>query len=376
MKFVYSIAIVSKHHELVNYNNLKNKKEKILSTHNSSNGKDIIFGTDSDDTLEGGNGKDTINGGNGNDTISGGNGNDILMGDDGVITYADGHDGSELVVNGSFETPSLPFGSWGVFGSISGWTRSFGSGIEIENNAVTAASEGSQLVELDSIRNSGMYQDIATNGDGWFTLSFDYSPRPGVSAASNPIGVWWDGVRIATLTGNVADWGTHTYQVKGSDSNAMTRLEFKAGGISDGLGGFLDNVSVKAVPLANDDVINGGYGNDELFGGAGNDILDGGKDNDRLDGGIGDDTLTGGDNNDTFIFEENFGNDVITDFGNGNDAIDLSALGLSVADLDSDSSGTVGYGDASVISNAGADLVISLVGGTITMIGVTELSYS
>lgn len=61
------------------------------------------------------------------------------------------------------------------------------------------------------------------------------------------------------------------------------RNENRRVGINDSLGGLLDKVGVKAAPLTNDNVINGGYGNDELFGGAGNDILDGGKNNDRLD---------------------------------------------------------------------------------------------
>lgn len=83
--------------------------------------------------------------------------------------------------------------------------------------------------------------------------------------------------------------------------------------------------------------------------------------------------MTGGDNNDTFIFGEGFGNDVITDFGNVNDTLDLSVLGLSVADLDTDSSGAVGYGDAFVTSGAGADFVICIAGqGTITLTGVTD----
>jgi Ca2+-binding RTX toxin-like protein len=347
-----------------------------MSKHNNSNGKDTILGTDNNDILAGGNGKDKINGGNGNDAISGGNGNDILKGDDGAIAYADGHNGGELVLNGSFEAPSLSFGGWSVLSSIPGWITSFGPGIEIENNAVMAASKGLQLVELDSYGNSGMYQDIATNGDGWFNLSFDYSPRTG-DAATNPIEVWWNGALLDTITGNVRGWSTHTYHIQGNSSDATTKLEFKAAGTSDLYGGFLDNVSVKAAPLTNDDVINGGYGNDELFGGVGSDTLDGGKNNDRLNGGIGDDILIGGDNNDTFILEEDFGNDVITDFGNGNDTIDLSALGLSVGSLDTDASGAVGYGDASVTSSIGADLVISIVGqGTITFIGMTELSYN
>ena len=84
---------------------------------------------------------------------------------------------------------------------------------------------------------------------------------------------------------------------------------------------------------AGDDVLLGGAGNDTLTGGAGNDFLKGGAGNDTLAGGVGNDTLIGGDGDDTFVW--NFGDqgtaqtpaaDVVKDFGNGNDKLDLSDL--------------------------------------------------
>jgi predicted extracellular nuclease len=62
------------------------------------------------------------------------------------------------------------------------------------------------------------------------------------------------------------------------------------------------------------DALQGDSGNDVLKGGAGNDHLDGGSGNDRLDGGIGNDELAGGSGSDLFVFQANFGQDVITDF--------------------------------------------------------------
>ena len=87
-----------------------------------------------------------------------------------------------------------------------------------------------------------------------------------------------------------------------------------------------------------------GSGNDSLFGnaaanrlvsGAGNDRIDGGAGNDTLVGGLGTDTLTGGAGADLFQFVSNgdspvgLGRDVITDFQQGSDKIDLSALEAS-----------------------------------------------
>lgn len=73
------------------------------------------------------------------------------------------------------------------------------------------------------------------------------------------------------------------------------------------------------------DQLFGGAGNDQLFGGGGRDRLNGGGGNDILNGGAGNDVLTGGAGRDTFVFGNNSGKDVITDFGRGNNTIDLSA---------------------------------------------------
>ena len=77
----------------------------------------------------------------------------------------------------------------------------------------------------------------------------------------------------------------------------------------------------------------GGNGKDVLDGGGQNDTLDGGNGNDTLIGGAGNDALTGGAGADTFVYNQGNGADTITDFGAGNDLIDLS--GTSVVDFSS-----------------------------------------
>ena len=88
-----------------------------------------------------------------------------------------------------------------------------------------------------------------------------------------------------------------------------------------------------------DNVLDGGAGDDTLYGGpgggddlmlgnAGNDRPFGGQGSDRLDGGTGDDRLAGGPAGDVFVFAPGDGDDIITDFTNSQDRIDLIAFDL------------------------------------------------
>ena len=80
------------------------------------------------------------------------------------------------------------------------------------------------------------------------------------------------------------------------------------------------------------DVLIGNDAANLLDGGAGNDRLDGGAGNDRLMGGLGADTLTGGAGADIFQFKSiahsgvGVGRDIVTDFEQGSDLIDLSSI--------------------------------------------------
>jgi len=81
------------------------------------------------------------------------------------------------------------------------------------------------------------------------------------------------------------------------------------------------------------DTLIGGDGNDILYGGAGDDTLFGDAGDDHLYGGPGDDTLIGGAGDDVFYWLDGDAgtvstpaHDVVKDFGNGNDTLDLSDL--------------------------------------------------
>lgn len=79
------------------------------------------------------------------------------------------------------------------------------------------------------------------------------------------------------------------------------------------------------------DKVSGRGGDDSIFGRGGNDRLDGGEGADWLMGGAGRDRLTGGDGADVFAFSARSHSkprnpDVITDFTQGDDLIDIVSL--------------------------------------------------
>ena len=106
---------------------------------------------------------------------------------------------------------------------------------------------------------------------------------------------------------------------------------------------------------AGNDTLEGGDGADILKGGAGHDNLTGGAGNDRLEGGLGADIMTGGAGDDTFVFSKGFGRDRITSGfdshpSGGQDHLDLSLSGISVANFASSVTIAGGAGNSTVIT--------------------------
>ena len=247
-------------------------------------GDEIIGGTDGDDIL---------GGFTTNDTLLGQGGDDVLHGD------TDTRDHNSI--NNSFEFhDDFNRGSWGLFSEVEGWKRPDGSPlIELQRSgAVGTASDGNTVMELDSTANSTVYRDITgLDPNLSYELSFDYSPRPGVSEASNGFEVYWDGVLLLSTSESgigLSDfsWTTFTFQVPVGSSEA--RLEFRGTGISDSLGATIDNVGLVGTFLSFDpaihggnDLLEGGAGDDTIFGGAGDDAIIGGEGADDIDGGTG-----------------------------------------------------------------------------------------
>ena len=110
-----------------------------------------------------------------------------------------------------------------------------------------------------------------------------------------------------------------------------------------------------------DDVIDGGGGRDNIDAGAGDDIVRGGNGADTIEGGAGDDRLTGGNRADVFVFASNSGDDIVADYEDNRDKLQIDG-NFSFVDID--------------IDQDGADAIISFGAATITLLNqdATELT--
>ena len=119
-------------------------------------------------------------------------------------------------------------------------------------------------------------------------------------------------------------------------------------------------------------VLNGGDGRDKIFGGGKADTLLGGRraddlrgqgGNDKMNGGKGNDSMTGGAGADRFIYANNSGNDVVTDFTDNIDELKFNNLGNASQIL-------------AAASEVGDDVVFNFSGKTLTVLDTTLAQIS
>ena len=113
----------------------------------------------------------------------------------------------------------------------------------------------------------------------------------------------------------------------------------------------------------------GGSDDDAIFGSAEGNTLDGGGGNDIIAGGVGSDRLIGGTGEDTFVFAQGDEADVIVDFEDGIDLVELQQFGLDANGIDAViADGTMngnsleldfGNGDTLIFENIDASILSS-----------------
>ena len=297
-------------------------------------GNDLLDGGDGADDLDGEGGNDSLFGGAGNDLLNGGAGNDVLTGGAGADVFefyrGSGRDVITDFINGLDRIEIDGFGRAAVEALI-GAARQVGRDVVLDlGSGNTITLQNFRLGDLDLADFRG----------------FGAGPSPIAPPVTPPV------TAPPTIGSGREIDGT----------NRADRLTGTAGNDDmDGRGG---NDQMRG-GAGNDDM-DGGDGNDRLWGEAGRDDLDGGRGNDRLDGGAdsdilnggrGNDTLTGGAGADVFEFRRGDGRDLITDFTNGVDRIELD--GFTARDL---------TGILAGARQVGADVVLALpANSTITM---------
>jgi hypothetical protein len=152
-----------------------------------------------------------------------------------------------LLVNGSFETSSVPAGGWAHVTSLAGWQGSAGI-IEVWHNLNGwAAADGQSWIELDAASAMDrVSQTVKTTAGDSLVLSFSCAARPGTSAQSNRFDVIWNGTVLETLSPEGSGvsapvWQTRTYTVQATGNDTVT---FAESGTNDGFGGLVDAVSL------------------------------------------------------------------------------------------------------------------------------------
>ncbi|MEZ5843275.1 MAG: hypothetical protein R3D27_06015 [Hyphomicrobiaceae bacterium] len=345
-------------------------------------GGDIIFGgIDSDvDTLDGGNGNDNLYFSTG-DVVLGGAGNDNAIADDaagaGVTLVLGAGHGVETVLGGAGnDTLDASASTTSVHLHARGGTDVLIGGAA--NDVLYFDGAGDQLT-------GGGGTDIASAVDPG-NLGVSVTILAGVEVvygaggadvidASATTAANLDG-RLAVFGGAGADditggagndilfGGADADTLDGGDGNDV--LYFTSGdtliggaghdyGVAEGAAG----ASVALGAASGMEALYGNVGGDALDGAAmttrvtldgrgGDDTIIGGSASDLLFGGSGNDTITGGAGGDFFYFANGFGADTITDFEDGSDRINLTAI-----------TGLDNFGQLTIAQD-GADVLISV----------------
>lgn len=172
---------------------------------------------------------------------------------------------ANLIINGSFEDPDIPTGTFSIFGSLPVGPWGSSNGIEIQDHVAGSPCPGcgDQFVELDTNQSSAMIQYFTSVVGQQYAISFLYSPRPGRTQPDNVINAYgystltgYDllGAIIVSGDGSLlpdTSWSSHTFSFV-ADSTTSAVVFWDGGNFdptySNGYGGYLDQVSVEAVP--------------------------------------------------------------------------------------------------------------------------------
>lgn len=334
-------------------------------------GADTLLGSIASDYLHGGSGNDMIIGGGGNDVIDGHTGADDLSGSGGddafFVDHLDTIDGGSgydrIYVRGYSADTNFDLGAASIeyaSGSVANDTfNAASSTVTVKligrtgNDTLIGGSADDQLY-------GGTGNDTLVGGTGNDILNASQG-ADSLSGGAGDDRIFIDSDDTFIDGGDGYDrLYAHSYSDAITIDVAAANAEYVYGSAQgDTLNAGSSSVDVKLIGNNGDDVLTGGSGADVLFGGNGADTIT---------GGAGDDYLSGGAGNDTFIFGAGFGDDKIAGFDTNGDLLDMSALGITLSDLN-----LSGLGSSTVIEY-GADSII-LLGVNVSTIDATDFIF-
>lgn len=346
-------------------------------------GDDTIFGSGGDDSVSGGTGRDRLFGGFGDDTVNGGAGDDLILGGrgddrlagqsgDDTLRGGEGDDsliagrGDDLAVGGAGDDAIAGGAGADRIEGEAGADRLFGGdGVD----SLFGGAGGDRL-------EGGADADILFGNSGADTLRGDAGSDQIFGGSGDDLIFGGSGADLLrggggddSLSGGGGD--DSLFGDAGDDVmlGRSGRDELTGGGGDDrligGLGGdrlFGGDDRDTVSGGAGDDFIRGGAGRDLIAGGGGRDLLSGEAGADVLNGGGGadiilggsgsdvivgdggDDALAGGGGRDLFVFATGSGDDLIRDFRNNIDRIEI----IDGADR---------FADLQIASNGGAAII-------------------
>ncbi len=303
----------------------------------------------------------------------------VFVAGDGVFVFT--NDGVNTFVTSGFErivaleADAVVQGSEGADNVLS--DRGSDQIDALGGNDIAKTGRGADVLlggEGDDFLAPGRGEDTVDGGAGRDTIS--YAGRVG----ANGSGVIVDlDLELAQDTGGDIDTVTLIENVRGSRLDDTLRGDDAANTLWGGTGD--DTLRGRGGEdllrgQGGADRLLGGGQNDRLFGGGGEDTLRGGSGADVLNGGAGDDILSGDAGADIFVFAAGArgARDVITDFEDGVDLLDVSALGIGVGDkLTIRSTATP---DGGVEISDGKGLEIVLIGFDVANLGGDDFIFA
>ena len=266
------------------------------NTLNAGDGFNIIYGNGGNDTIEGGENLDFVFGGDGNDTISGDNGTNILHGEAGNDTLSDGEGSSYLNGGDGDDTFFAGAGNDVLLGGTGADEMHGEDGDDVlagnDGDDTLYGEAGADTLYADA-GNDTLYggddDDALFGGDGDDTLHGEAGNDYLESGNGNNTMYGGDG-DDTFVTGEDTDYvygGTGNDYVIGSNGDNYMYGEDGDDRLQGGEG-----YDYMEGGLGNDN-LSGGNGFNEMYGQEGDDYIYGGDHADYIDGGTGDDHLYG-----------------------------------------------------------------------------------